>query len=126
MGAGKDREAKARRPQRELKGTGPSDGSDVPSALADAVAQRVAHRRGVRVAESGVLTEDHGGHQAGTEYVVIAARTLVDCEHAETNLADISRLPDLAWERGWQDGTSRRGWPFHLRIYPAMSAAAAE
>jgi hypothetical protein len=94
--------------------------SDRGHALVDAVARRVAHRRGVRAVKAGALPDPDWGHPAGTEYVVIEARTLLDCEHAETNLAAIGRVPDMAWEHGWQDGTTATDWPFQLRIFPQV------
>lgn len=89
--------------------------------LGAAVASRVSHRRGVRVAETGALRGPEAGHSAGTGYVVIEARTLTDCDHAETNLASIARLPPMAWDHGWSDGDRANGWPFRLRIFPGPS-----
>lgn len=89
-----------------------------------AIAYRVAHRRGIDVVEDGRLPHADMGHPAGTSYVVIEARTLLDCDHAEAALGDISRVPDLAWERGWQQAASSGGHPtLRLRIFPPESLA---
>lgn len=88
--------------------------------LGEAVSRRVAHRRGVTVVEDGRLARPDGGHPVGTGYVVIEARTLLDCEHAETALGDLGGLPDLAWEYGWEEATgSSEESRFRLRIFPA-------
>lgn len=93
-------------------------------ALGAGVARRVGHRRGLDVVEDGRLAHPDMGHPAGTYYVVIEAQTLLDCDHAEAALGDISRVPDLAWERGWQQAEAPSGrWTLRLRIFPPESVA---
>jgi len=92
------------------------------TALVDAVSHRIHHRPGLSVTRTGTLGSAAFGHPPGTTYVRIRASTVGDCFSAEALLADVSRLPALAWDQGWEiagRGAAIDG--FELPIFPAIS-----
>jgi len=94
----------------------------VRTALVDAVSRRIHHRAGLSVTRIGTLGSTAFGHPPGSTYVRIRASTVNDCVSAEALLADVSRLPALAWDQGWEiagHGAAIDG--FELPIFPALS-----
>jgi hypothetical protein len=92
------------------------------TALVDAVSRRIHHRPGLSVTRTGTLGSTAFGHPPGSTYVRVRASTLKDCVSAEALLADVSRLPALAWDQGWEiagHGAAIDG--FELPIFPALS-----
>lgn len=83
------------------------------------IQDRIRHCSGLRIQGTGLLREPSFGHPAGSEYVRIRAATTRDCDVAQALLGSVARLPDLAWECGWDlDAPTGAIDGFELSIFP--------